>query len=90
MWGFGFYLVLLGESKWVSLSLAWRRHAPSFPIYGMRRFVLLAAFFLDDGNFPLWWQKFWPQWSGTFFVHQVDLGIKAIDEQTIMGKYAEL
>ena len=56
----------------------------------MRRFVLLAAFFLDDGNFPLWWQKFWPQWSGTFFVHQVDLGIKAIDEQTIMGKYAEL
>ena len=62
------YLVLPGESSRVSLSLAWRRHATSFPIYGMRRFVFLAAFsFSDDGNFPLWWQKIWPQWKAALF-----------------------
>ena len=62
-----------------------------FTIYGVRRFVFLAALCLDDGNCPLWWHNFLATMeSGTFFIHQVDLGIRAIDEQNTMGRYAEL
>ena len=77
MWGFGFYLVLLGESNRVSLSLVWRKHAPSFPIWNVA-FCFSGGVFLDDGNFTFWWQTYAKivatMESHTSFVHQVDLG----------------
>ena len=53
--------------------------------------LFFGRIFLDDTQFSALVAKILATMeSGNFFFHQVDLGIRATDEQNNMGKYAEL